>query len=202
MKSLNGLNTDHISANLGNYEASRTGFFMLLINQDQLGNLVDMHYTGDPTDSNDTPYYNAARTQEIIKLAVSKCDIPSYEIETLEYRRGNDVVKFAGKPTFSGSSSLTIDDYVGLDTRSILLSWQRLAYDPYTRKGGRMADYKKDATLVEYTQDYEEVRSWKLEGCWISSVTADSFDRENDGKRTISATLVYDRAVMVLPNEQ
>ena len=59
-----------------------------------------------------------------------------------------------------------------------------------------MKDYKKNCTLIEYTQDYEQVRSWTLYGCWISGLDEDGFDRENDGKRAITATIEYDRAVM------
>ena len=65
-----------------------------------------------------------------------------------------------------------------------------------------MADYKKTCTLVEYTQDYEQIRSWTLYGCWISSLSEDDFDKENDGKRQIRATIVYDRAVMERPSEE
>jgi hypothetical protein len=59
-----------------------------------------------------------------------------------------------------------------------------------------MVDYKKNCTLIEYTQDYEQVRSWTLYGCWVKGLSEDSFDRENDGKRAITATIEYDRAVM------
>ena len=73
-----------------------------------------------------------------------------------------------------------------------------LAYNTKTRKGGRMADYKKTATLCEYTQDYELIRSWTLYGCWISKISEDNFNKAsgNDDKRSLSATLQYDRAEM------
>jgi hypothetical protein len=75
------------------------------------------------------------------------------------------------------------------------MAWQALTYNVYTRKGGRMKDYKRECTLVEYTQDYEPIRQWKLFGCFPLSLSEDSFDRENDGKRKISMTLAYDRAI-------
>jgi hypothetical protein len=59
-----------------------------------------------------------------------------------------------------------------------------------------MADYKRKAVLIEYTQDYEQVRSWDLYGCWIKGLSEDAFDRENDGKRAITATIEYDKAIM------
>ena len=79
------------------------------------------------------------------------------------------------------------------------MAWLQLAYNVHTRKGGRMKDYKKTCTLIEYTQDYEQVRSWTLHGCWISNIDEEGFDKEGDGKRQISATIQYDRAEMNLP---
>ena len=91
------------------------------------------------------------------------------------------------------------DDVVGLDTKSLLMSWLYLAYNPNTRMGGRMKDYKKTATLCEYTQDYELIRTWTIEGIFVTGITEGEFDRENDGKRKLSATFVFDRAVIDLP---
>ena len=65
-----------------------------------------------------------------------------------------------------------------------------------------MKDYKKTATLIEYTQDYEPIRTWTLDGIFITKLTEDDFDRENDGKRQISADFVFDRATVALPNEE
>ena len=61
-----------------------------------------------------------------------------------------------------------------------------------------MKDYKKNCTLIEYTQDFEQIRSWTLYGCWVSDIQEGDFDKENDGKRKITAKLEYDRAEMNL----
>jgi hypothetical protein len=76
------------------------------------------------------------------------------------------------------------------------MAWQGLAYNVHTRKGGRMKDYKKNCTLIEYTQDFEQIRSWTLYGCWIQDIQEGDFDKENDGKRQITANIVYDRAIL------
>jgi hypothetical protein len=187
----NSLDAQHISTNLANYEAARTGFFSLIV--DNLDGIIKSTYTGDHDNAPASDKINKA--QEALKLNVLTADVPHFELETLQYKRGNEVVKFAGVPTFS-SGSVKVDDVVGIDTKSILMAWQGLAYNVHTRKGGRMADYKRQATLIEYTQDYEQVRSWTLYGCWIKSLSEDAFDKENDGKRAITATIEYDRAVM------
>lgn len=187
----NSLDARHISANLANYEAARSGFFTLIV--DDIDNIVKATYAGEPGNAADTD--KIPKAQEALKLNVLSSSVPHFSLEVLRYRRGNDEVKFAGVPTFD-SGNIKIDDVVGIRTKDIVMAWQALAYNVYTRKGGRMKDYKKTCTLVEYTQDYEQVRSWTLYGCWLSSVTEDEFNKESDGKRAITGTLEYDRAEM------
>lgn len=187
----NSLDALHISTNLANYEAARTGFFSLIV--DNLDGIIKSTYTGDHAAAPASD--KISKAQEVLKLNVLTADVPHFELNTLEYRRGNEVVKFAGVPTFS-AGSVKVDDVVGLDTKAILMAWQGLAYNVHTGKGGRMADYKRKCVLVEYTQDYEQVRSWDLYGCWIKTLSEDAFDKENDGKRAITATIEYDKAIM------
>ena len=188
------LTAQHISTNLASYEAARSGFFVFLV--DDLDGIVNPTYSGNPEEAQDSDRLLSA--QEYLRLNVVKASVPHFSLEPLMYRRGNEVVKFAGVPTWN-EGAITVDDVVGLDTKSILMAWLQLAYNVHTRKGGRMKDYKKTCTLIEYTQDYEQVRSWTLYGCWISNLDEEGFDKEGDGKRQISATIQYDRAEMNLP---
>lgn len=189
----NSLSAQHISTNLANYESARTGFFSLLV--DDIDNIVSAAFSGDAKNAADSD--KIARAQETLKLNVVKAPVPHFTLGVNQYKRGNDTVKFAGTPEFE-SGNITVDDVVGMDTKSILMAWQALAYNVHTRKGGRMKDYKKNCTLCEYTQDFELIRSWTLYGCWISSISEGEFDKENDGKRQITAKLEYDRAEMNL----
>ena len=191
----NSLSAQHISTNLANYEAGRTGFFSLIVHD--IDNIIKASYGGDRSAA--TANDRIPKAQEILKLNVVKAPVPHFSIEALRYKRGNDTVTFAGTPTFD-SGSIVVDDVVGLDTKSVLMAWQALAYDVYTRKGGRMKDYKKNCTLIEYTQDFEQVRKWTIYGCWISSISEGEFDKESDGKRQITAKIEYDRAEMELPD--
>jgi hypothetical protein len=192
----NSLSAMHISTNLANYEAARSGFFSLLVHD--IENIVRASYTGvDASAATDDD--KIAVVQEVLKLNVVKAPVPHFSLNALEYRRGNDVVKFAGVPTFK-EGSIVVDDVVGLDTKSILMAWQSLAYNVHTRKGGRMKDYKKNCTLIEYTQDFEEIRRWTLYGCWVSDLNENDFDKESTGdKRQITAKIEYDRAEMSIP---
>jgi hypothetical protein len=188
------LSASHISSNLANYEAARSGFFTLLV--DNIDNIVKASYTGET--ANATANDKISKAQEYLQLNVVKAPVPHFSLNALEYRRGNEVVKFAGVPTFR-DGAIVVDDVVGLDTKSILMAWQNLAYNVHTGKGGRMKDYKKTATLIEYTQDFEQVRSWTLYGCWVQDIQEGDFDKNNDGQRQITASIAYDRAVMKMP---
>ena len=187
----NSLSAQHISANLANYEAARTGFFSLIV--DDLDNTIRATFSGDAGDATEND--KIARAQETLKLNVIKAPVPHFGVEVLKYKRGNDTVTFAVTREYE-SGSITVYDFVGMHTKAILIALQSLSYNVYTRKGGRMKDYKKNCTLIEYTQDFEQVRSWTLYGCWISKITEGEFDKENDGKRQITADLKYDRAEM------
>lgn len=182
-----------ISSNLDSYESARSGFFVFEVHG--LDNLIRSEYTGDDA-ANAPEKYKFPKAGESLRLNVVKCDVPHFGLEVLTIRRGNDQIKFAGVPSFD-SGTLVVDDMIGLNTKSILMAWKGLAYNTRTRKGGHMYQYKKDCTLMEYTQDYKLLRTWTLQGCWISALSEENFDKENDGRRQVTATIQYDRAVSI-----
>ena len=205
----NFLSAQHISANLNDYESARSGFFTLIVGTSTnkslasaatakgvgaINNTINDLALATETDKSSAKYTTGSNAQEILALNVVKAFVPHFSLEVHEYTRGNEKVKFAGVPTFE-SGSLTVDDVVGLDTKNILLAWQAQAYDVHTGKGGRMKDYKKNCTLMEYTQDYELIRQWELRGCWIKALSEDPFDKESDGMRKITVELEYDKAI-------
>lgn len=188
------LNTSHIASGLENYEAARSSFFIFMpaAKTDPVLELI----AEKMKDFNSESTTNAGDVQELLKLNVTRAKVPHFSVETLQYRRGNEVVKFAGIPTFD-SGSITIDDIVGVDTKAIIEAWLELTYNLNTRTGGRMYEYKMDCNLIEYTQDYRPIRTWLLKGCFISNMSEDDFDKTSDGTRSISAEIQYDRAIMV-----
>lgn len=137
--------------------------------------------------------------QEVLRFSVVSAPVPFFTQGVIEIRRGNSVMKAAGAPTFD-SGSLTVNDYIGADTKSALVAWQNLSYNVRTEKVGKMSEYKKTCYLAEYTPNYELVRTWKLFGCWISGLSEGEFNQEQTGKKTITATIQYDRAIMELPD--
>ena len=195
----NSLNTTHISTNLRSYEAARSGFFVFMIPnpKETFANLIRPGVDPDSTELSvsNGGLFNAETAADAIRLNVTKASVPNFKVNTLDYRRGNDVVHFAGTPEFS-DGTITVDDVVGMETKNILYAWLELAYNPITRKGGRMADYKKNCKLIEYTQDMKMIRTWSLEGCFVTNIDEDGFDKESDGKRQLNVTISYDRAIM------
>lgn len=192
------LNTYHISTNLRNFEAARNSFFVFQVAPTELTNLYHPNFNPDSGEPGANDVYDGNIASEALRLNVVKSSVPNFSVGTESFRRGNDVVKYATVPEFA-DGSIVVDDIVGVDTKSILYSWLYLAYNPHTRKGGRMRDYKKTCTLIEYTQDYEQIRTWTLEGCFVTKIDEDDFDRENDGKRQLSVSISFDRAMMELP---
>lgn len=198
----------HIASNLADYEAARSSFFVLDINfarEEKYGgdiNLLKPNFTGDPADATELNKYNE-NDLDVIRLNVVKAPVPNYKVGTIDFVRGNDIIHAAGRPEWNTGGQIVVDDIVGVDTKSKLYSWLRLAFDPHSLKGGRMKDYKKTAYLREYTQDYELIRSWRIEGIFITEISESEFDRESsDGKRQLSVNFIYDRALMELPESE
>lgn len=136
-----------------------------------------------------------ANAQEMLRLSVSKAFIPHYQQETVEIKRGNSTLKYAGVPQF-GEGSAEFHDFVGADTKSILKAWQNLSYNVQTEKVGSLdvTNYKKTCYLIEYTPDYRKIRTWVIYGCWISQLSEGEYSNDDGGKHMISCTFQYDRA--------
>ena len=167
------------------YEIQRTNNFEFIVTD--IDNIMRAGAAG--TESN--AYITNA--QEVLRISVNSAFIPHFTQQPIVVRRGNSVQKFAGVPEFQ-EGQLQLNDYIGADTKAALMAWQALSYNVRTEKVGLVSDYKKDAYLVEYTPDYQEVRRWRLHGCWISSLSEGEYNHESNEKHNITATIQYDRA--------
>ena len=181
------IGTYHLSDNTNFYEPQRTNNFEFVITD--IDGIMRAGMEGTEA-SNIRTIKNA---QEIIRLSVVSSSVPHFDQNVIEIRRGNSVLKYAGTPTFQ-SGSLVINDYIGADSKSVLQAWQNLSYNVKTEKVGLVTDYKKDAYLIEYTPDYQEVRRWRLHGCWVSKLQENEYNHDGNDKHQITATIEYDRA--------
>lgn len=189
----NKYGTYHLGDNPTLYDPQRSNTFEFVVTG--IDNLLRAGYDG----TEENAYITDA--QETLRLSVDSASIPMFSQSTIEIKRGNSTIKFAGTPTFD-SGSITVIDYMGADTKSALMAWQALSYNVKTDRVGNAADYKKDCYLLEYTPDFSRiVRQWLLKGCFVSGLSEDAFSMNGGGdKKTINATISYDRAIMSLPD--
>lgn len=182
----NKIGTYHLADNPNIYEIMRTNNFQFVI--PNLDGILKMGAVQGEQNS------TIANAQDIIRISVRNASVPSFSQSPISVRRGNSELKYAGVPTFS-SGTIVCNDYIGEDTSAVLHAWQNLSYNVYTEKVGLASDYKKMCYLIMYSPDYQEVRRWKLYGCWISNITESdmSSDGGNDVHQ-ITATIEYDHA--------
>ena len=188
----NTYGTYHLADNPALYDPMRNNTFEFVVTG--LDKLLRVGADG----SEENAYITNA--QEVLRLSVDSASIPMFTQEVIPVKRGNSTIKFADTPSFA-SGSLVVNDWIGADSKSALMAWQNLSYNVKTDRVGNAADYKKDCWLIEYTPDYtKQVRQWQLKGCFISGLSEDAYSMSSDGKKTISATIEYDRAIMSLPD--
>lgn len=164
------------------WEPQRQNNFEFVVSD--LDNLVR---PGVDPESENAKFGNA---QKLLRLSVLSSSIPHFTQNVISLNRGNTTMKVAGRMEFP-EGSLVVRDAIGADTKSILMAWQMKSGNPITGKVGLMSDYYKDAWLIEYTPDYQVVRQWRLKGCWISGLTEDAYNADNDGEKTVTATIQY-----------
>lgn len=192
--------TYHLAANMNLYEVQRQNNFEFVISFADNTHEQDLLRAGILADeATAADYISLDRAQEVVRLSVVAASIPHFTQNVIEIKRGNSVMKVAGTPTFS-SGSIEVNDYIGADTKSVLMAWQALSYNVRTEKVGKANAYKRNCTLVELTPDNEVVRYWELMGCWISGLSESGKNVDNDGKQTITATIEYDKAIPHLPD--
>lgn len=167
------------------YEPQRSNNFDFIVTG--LDNIIRAGTNGDEAGA------VIVNAQETLRIAVNSAFVPHFTQEILSLNRGNDTIKYAGKITFP-EGQFIINDYIGADTKSILMAWQNLSGNVKTEKVGHASDYKKDAYLVEYTPDYTTVRRWVLKGCWISGISEGEYNHDNNELRKVTATIQYDKA--------
>lgn len=138
--------------------------------------------------------------QEILDFSVVSFDVPHFSQEEIQIKRGNSIVHYAGVPQWS-EGQLVINDLIGADGKSVLLAWQARSYDVINDTIPSADKYKINATVMEYTADNKLVRYWDLFGCWIKGLSEDKWDSESGNKKTLTATIRYDRAIPHLPDE-
>lgn len=198
----NNLGTYHIAQNPKLYTPARSNnfVFMPIFNSNQTQLIKSGWTTESASEDVSNAYIDANKLQEVLMLSVNSATVPHYKQNVIEVKRSNGKVKFAGAVEYP-SGTLKFNDYIGADTKSCLIAWRNLAFNQSTETIGEAEDYKIKGILIEYTPSHEQIRYWELFGCWISELSEGEFSSEDDGKREITATIEYDRAIEHLPDD-
>ena len=191
----NNFGAYHLANNPKVYEPARSNTFRFVVTD--IDNIKRVGYSAE----DNSAAAKIANAQEMLEFSVAKASIPHFTQTAIVIRRGNSVMKAAGLPEF-GEGSLTINDFIGADGKSVLMAWQNLSYNVDTQMIGYMSDYKKNCWLIEYDPNYKIVRQWILYGCWVKGITEQEFDMEGGEKRQITAQIEYDYAKMQMPDEE
>ena len=189
----NNFGAQHISDNPTLYEPQRSNNFTFVVSD--IDNILRAAPSGYSENNRNIP-----NAQSVMYYSVTSVSVPHFSQQAINIPRGNSSIKVAGKPTFT-DGSLIINDFIGADAKSVLMAWQALSYDVETEAVGRMAEYKKDCTLIEYTPDYKDiVRYYDLKGCWIGNLQEDERNYDSNNATKVTATVYYDKAIMRLPD--
>lgn len=130
---------------------------------------------------------------EDITLAVSSASVPEITQEAISLAYGNSDVKVAGKLSF-GDVSLVVKDFIVADIEKQCWEWRKLVGDPETMKVGWAADYKKNGRLYQYGPDGTCVRTWRLKGCFPTSMSMSENSYDGSDKREITMAISVDLA--------
>ena len=150
--------------------------------------------------ASDDDYIATNFIQETLMLSVNESAVPHYQQNVVNLKRGNGEIKFAGAVTYP-SGSFKFNDFIGAETKDCLLAIRRLSFDQETETIPTVMNtsdpnYKAvGGTLLEYSPDHRLIRYWDYYGVWINELSEGAFSSEDDGKREITATIQYDRAI-------
>jgi hypothetical protein len=183
--------TYHLADNPTVYQPVRQNNFRFIVSG--LDNLLRV---GEDPESTTSYITNA---QEVLDFSVVSFNPPHFSQGEIEVKRGNSTVYYASTPTFS-DNQLVINDFVGADGKSVLLAWQSLSYNVIDDTIPSSDKYKVDATVLEYLPDNTLVRYWDLKGCWVKGISEVEWNNESSGKKTVTATIRFDRAIPHLPD--
>lgn len=177
------LGTSYILTHKADFEPGRTSDFILKIKFER--DLYDME--GEFVCSAD-------KATEDLALSLKDYAGPQMSVEKLSIRTGNGTVNYAGTPTV-GDSSISFNDYIGMQTEQILLAWYAMAHNIMNDKVGFKEYYSQDGILYKWAPNGTRTISWWLLGCWINEYNQGQYSRENTDKRAFSTNIIYDKPV-------
>lgn len=185
----------HISQHPEIFEPARSNCFDLCIND--IDEILPEGVRAELAEEGDYLYNGS----DVIRLSIENFPVPQYELTTINVRRVNSDIKFAGRPQWS-SGTFKCTDFVGARTKDVLMALRAQAYDVNNDVINAAEKYKHTWEVFEYSPDYKKkLRTWTLYGAWISKVTEEPYSHDSNERRSIDVTVEYDRAIPTYDDE-
>ena len=121
---------------------------------------------------------------------------PTIEMKEVEIPFLNTSTWVLGRFTWS-TIELTLRDAIGPSSAQAVMEWVRLHSESVTGRQGYAAGYKKDVEIEMLDPSGIVIEKWQLQGTMLTNVAFGDLSMDDDGIADITATLRFDRAILV-----
>jgi hypothetical protein len=121
---------------------------------------------------------------------------PSIEQNEVEIPFLNTSTWVIGRFVWS-SIDLTLRDPIGPSASQAIMEWVRLHSESITGRQGYAAGYKKNVDVEMLDPTGVVIEKWQLQGTMLTNVSFGDLSMDDDAIADITATLRFDRAILV-----
>lgn len=129
----------------------------------------------------------------LIQLALDSFPLPKEANGIIEVNYGNEVKKVAGIATFE-NLELVVKDFADQPVMQSLVAWRKRVYDAETGNIGLASNYKEQGEVTMMAPNGTLLRTWRIEGCWPSSMDPGGGDMNANEPNKISVVITIDKA--------
>jgi len=129
----------------------------------------------------------------MIQLALDSFPLPKESNGIIDINYGNEVRKVAGIATFE-NLELVVKDFADQPVMESLVTWRKQVYDASTGEIGLAKEYKQQGEVTMMAPNGSLLRTWRLEGCWPSSMDPGGGDMNANENNKITVVITIDRA--------
>jgi hypothetical protein len=121
---------------------------------------------------------------------------PTIEQNETEIQFLNTSTWVIGRFTWA-SIDLVLRDPIGPSAAQAIMEWVRLHSESITGRQGYAAGYKKNVEVEMLDPTGVVIEKWQLQGTMLTTVNFGDLSMDDDGIADITATLRFDRAILV-----
>lgn len=127
-----------------------------------------------------------------LSMYFKRSDLPKMNFEKVEFAPGGSIWNFkaAGRAEFPDISMEKGQPQEDLD--SSILDWMNQCVAVAAHSGGVPSDYMRQASVVEFDREGNEIRRWNLKNAWIAEADWGEGDGESSDYNLESITICYD----------